>query len=182
MISSSSKRSNLFKKGMDLIKLNPRYFCSLLAAFGGSYAVGAITATAMQFSGYSEEAIALASQGARLTSFFAINLPLHRYLHKEKYQNNEESTKEMKTLGFSNAVGAILNLTLQPSFHYFAMHNLHIKNPEAFLGAYLFATTLATGTKLGIDIWKGVLSQNKKSSSLETRLKESLINTKNLDL
>lgn len=150
----------------DAIK-NRKQLMGFALATGGSYLTGLISTEIMRRTGTDININTWLTWLIRTGSFYAINLPYHAIMHKNEYSTGERDLKkEMKTIGFSNAVGTLLTLP-QKSAHRFLLK--YCNNILAYCIAYGTIGGGAAIAKFGIDktfdVFKSSRNKNEESKT-----------------
>ena len=162
--------TKLLSKAIDIVKNNPRYLIAFGTAMLGSYAIGAELDHLADLKQYHWTANISACDIARTLSYFAINIPLHTALHKYRHPSWSEALKKEGTAIFlSNAVGAGLNLVIQPAFHGLFKYGLDIGGRTGFWAAYGLGGVASTGVKMAMDYKNKIIRA--KSENLEDKIK-----------
>jgi len=143
------------------LREDPWYFASVGTAFIAPTLAAAITAYVMEHHNYSQDTITNYAIWTKNAGFFIVNIPMHLYTHRKKFETKKDWLNETKTIISSNLFGLVANTILQPRAHSVAL-NYGMSGPWAVLLTYPPVGFCVTYLKVLYDDFMGAIGLKKK--------------------
>lgn len=140
---------------------DPWYFASVGAGFIVPIIAAGIGAYMMKKYNYSQDTITNTVIWIKNAGFFLVNIPMHLYTHRKKFETLKDWLKETRTIFTSNLFGLVVNTILQPRAHSLAL-DYRITDPGAVFLAYPVVGGAVTYLKILYDGFMGAIGLKKK--------------------
>ena len=140
---------------------DPWYFASVGAAFMVPTLMAGIAAYVMEKYNCSQDTITSYAIWIKNAGFFVVNVPMHLYTHRKKFETLKDLLKETRIIVSSNLFGLVANTILQPRAHGLAL-NYGMTDPWAVLLTYPPIGGCVTYLKVLYDDFMGAIGLKKK--------------------